>query len=140
MATVIRMARGGAKKRPYYRIVVADSRAPRDGRYIEKIGTHNPMLAKDDENRFVIDTDRLKHWTDQGAKTSDRILRLLETAGLVEGKKVRNNPNKGKPGQNALNRLEEQKEKAEAAAAAAAEAAAAPAPVEEAPAEAAAEE
>ena len=139
MATVIRMARGGAKKRPYYRIVVADSRAPRDGKYIEKIGTHNPMLAKDDESRFIIDADRLKHWMSQGAKPSDRILRMLEKAGLVEGKKERNNPNKGKPGQNALNRIEEQKEKAAAAKEAAAEAAAtpAPAPVEEAPAEAA---
>lgn len=147
MATVIRMARGGAKKRPYYRIVVADSRAPRDGKYIEKIGTHNPMLEKDDANRFIIDADRLKHWTDQGAKPSDRILRLLEKAGMVEGKKVRNNPNKGKPGQNALNRIEERAEKAAAAAEAAAEAAAAPAPeapaeeaVPEAPAEEAAKE
>lgn len=150
MATVIRMARAGAKKRPYYRIVVADSRSPRDGRYIEKIGTHNPMLAKDDENRIIIDLERLKHWMSLGAKPSDRILRFLEAMGVVEGKKTRNNPNKGKPGQKALDRIEERADKAtaaaeaataaaEAAATAAAEAAAAPAPVEEAPVEAPAE-
>ena len=153
MATVIRMARAGAKKRPYYRIVVADSRMPRDGRYIEKIGTHNPMLAKDDENRIIIDLERLKHWMDQGAKPSDRILRFLEAMGVVKGKKTRSNPNKGKPGQKALDRIEERADKvtaaaeaaeaakvaaaeaAEAAKVAAAEAAAAPAPAEEAPAE-----
>jgi len=137
MATVIRMARAGAKKRPYYRIVVADSRSPRDGRYIEKIGTHNPMLAKDDENRLVLDVDRVKHWLAEGAQPSDRILRFLENAGLVEGKKVRNNPSKGKPGQKAMDRVEERAEKATAAAEAAAAAAAAPA--EEAPAAEAAE-
>ncbi len=170
MATVIRMARAGAKKRPYYRIVVADSRAPRDGRYIEKIGTHNPMLAKDDANRIVLDVDRVKHWLDQGAQPSDRIVRFLAAAGIVEDKKVRNNLIKGKPGQKALDRIEERADKeaaaveaaaaavvaaAEAAAAAvtaAAEAAAAPAPepveevvaveapAEEAPAEAEAKE
>lgn len=71
MALALRMARGGAKKRPYYRIVVADSRMPRDGRYIEKVGTYNPMLAKDDENRVLLQEDRIKHWMGQGAKPSD---------------------------------------------------------------------
>lgn len=137
MALALRMARGGAKKRPYYRIVVADSRMPRDGRYIEKVGTYNPMLAKDDENRVQLQEDRIKHWMGQGAKPSDRVSRFLEAAGILEAKK-RNNPNKAKPGAKALERIEEKKEKEEAAKAAAAEAEAAPA--EEAEAEAPAEE
>ena len=128
MAIAIRLARGGAKKRPYYRIVVADSRAPRDGRYIEKIGIYNPMLAKDDENRVKFDEERIKHWLGQGAKPSDRIARFLEAAGLIE-KKTRSNPNKGKPGQKAVERAEEKRQKAEEAATAAAEA---DAPAEEA--------
>ena len=136
MALAIRLARGGAKKRPYYRIVVADSRMPRDGRFIEKVGTYNPMLAKDDENRVKIDMDRVKEWMGKGAKPSDRVSRFLEAAGELE-KKARNNPEKAKPGAKALERIEEKKEKEEAAKAAAAEAAAAPA--EEASEEAAAE-
>ncbi len=122
MALAIRLARGGAKKRPYYRIVVADSRMPRDGRFIEKVGAYNPMLSKDDENRVILLEDRIKEWMGKGAQPSDRVRRFLETAGVVADKRVRNNPTKGKPGQNALNRIEERKEKAEAAAAAAAEA------------------
>lgn len=122
MALALRMARGGAKKRPYYRIVVADSRMPRDGRYIEKVGTYNPMLAKDDENRVNLQEDRIKHWIGQGAKPSDRVSRFLEAAGMMEAKK-RNNPNKGKPGQKALDLIEEKKDKAEAAKEAAKEAA-----------------
>ncbi len=122
MALALRMARGGAKKRPYYRIVVADSRMPRDGRYIEKVGTYNPMLAKDDENRVNLQEDRIKHWISQGARPSDRVSRFLEAAGMMEAKK-RNNPNKGKPGQKALDLIEEKKDKAEAAAEAAKEAA-----------------
>ena len=121
---------------------MADSRAPRDGRFIEKIGTYNPMLAKDDENRVKFDADRVKHWLGEGARPSDRVSRFLEAAGIVE-KTTRNNPNKAKPGQKALEREEERKEKAEAAAEAAREAeeaakAAAAAPAEE-PAEEAAE-
>ena len=123
MALAIRLARGGAKKRPYYRIVVADSRMPRDGRFIEKVGAYNPMLAKDDENRVILIEDRIKEWMGKGAKPSDRVLRFLENAGIVADKRTRNNPNKAKPGQKALERIEERKEKAEAAAAAAAEAA-----------------
>ncbi len=126
MAVAIRLARGGAKKRPYYRIVVADTRARRDGQFIEKVGTYNPMLAKDDENRVRLVEDRIKHWIGQGAKPSDRVARFLEAAGMLDAK-TRNNPNKGKPGQKAQEREEERREKAEAAAAAAAEAAAAPA-------------
>ncbi|MFC4349389.1 30S ribosomal protein S16 [Kordiimonas lipolytica] len=144
MALAIRLARGGAKKRPYYRIVVADSRSARDGKFIEKVGTYNPMLAKDDENRVNIDMDRVKEWMGKGAKPSDRVARFLEAAGVLE-KKVRNNPNKAKPGQKALDLIEEKKAKAEAAAEAAKEAeeaakAAAEAPAEEAPAEEAAAE
>ncbi len=140
MALKIRLARGGAKKRPYYSIVVADSRSPRDGRFIEKIGAYNPMLPKDDENRIKFDADRAKHWLSVGAKPTDRVARFLAGSGLVEWK-AGNNPNKGKPRQNALDRLEAKREKEEAATAATEEAttdeAAAPAEdaVEDAPAE-----
>jgi len=121
MALAIRLARGGAKKRPYYRIVVADSRMPRDGRYIEKVGSYNPMLNKDDEKRVILIEERIKHWIGEGARPSDRVSRFLEAAGVAE-KKTRNNPNKAKPGKKALELIEEKKEKAEAAAAAEAEA------------------
>ncbi len=136
MAVKIRLARGGAKKRPYYRIVVADVRAPRDGRYIEKVGTHNPLLPKDHEDRVRLVEDRIKYWLDQGAQPTDRVARFLDAAGLMK-REVRNNPNKAKAGAKALERLEEKKAKVEAAAEAAKEAAAAPA--EEASAEEAAE-
>ena len=126
MALAMRLSRGGRKKRPFYRIVVADKRMPRDGRYIERLGTYNPLLAKDDENRVNLNEDRIKHWLGEGAKPTDRVARFLETAGILEAKK-RSNPNKGKPGQKALEREEERKEKAAAAAEAAAEAEAAPA-------------
>ena len=146
MAVSIRLSRGGSKKRPYYRIVVADARSPRDGNFIEKIGTYNPLLAKDDAKRVTLDTDRAKHWLGVGAQPTDRVARFLDAAGLRE-RAARNNPNKGKPGEKALERLEEQAKKAEEAAEAAAAAAAAPEPeaVEEvaaevAPAEVAAEE
>ena len=124
MATSIRLARGGAKKRPYYRIVVADSRAPRDGRFIEKVGTYNPMLPKDSEERVKFDAERVKHWLDNGARPSDRIARFLEAAGLL-ATKTRSNPQKAEPGAKALERVEERKAKAEAAAEAAKEAEAA---------------
>lgn len=135
MAVAIRMSRGGSKKRPYYKIVVADVRAPRDGKFIERIGSYNPLLAKDDEKRVVLDAERAKHWLDNGAKPSDRVSRFLDAAGLLK-REARNNPNKGKPGEKATERLEEKAEKAAAAEEAAKEAAAAPA--EEAPAEEAA--
>ncbi|MEC8577990.1 MAG: 30S ribosomal protein S16 [Pseudomonadota bacterium] len=140
MALKIRMSRGGAKKRPFYRIVVADSRMPRDGRYIEKLGTYNPLLPKDHDDRLTLDLERAKHWISQGAKPSDRIARFLDDAGLWK-REARNNPQKGKPGAKALERLEaaeEAKRAAEEEAAAAAPADEAPveeAPADEAPAE-----
>ena len=130
MALKIRMSRGGAKKRPFYRIVVADSRMPRDGRYIEKLGTYNPLLPKDHDDRLTLDLERAKHWISQGAKPSDRIARFLDDAGLWN-REARNNPQKGKPGAKALERLEA----AEEAKRAAEEAPAEEAPSEEAPAE-----
>jgi len=130
MAVSIRLSRGGAKKRPYYRIVVADSRAPRDGSFIEKIGTYNPLLSKDDANRVVLDADRAKHWLSVGAQPSDRVARFFDAAGVKE-RAARNNPNKAVPGEKAKERAEERAAKA----AEAAEAAAAPAPVVEEPAQ-----
>ena len=94
MALAIRLTRGGAKKRPYYRIVVADSRAPRDGRFIEKVGTYNPLLAKDLPERVKLDAERIQHWLGVGAQPSDRVLRFLDAAGIRE-RAARNNPNKG---------------------------------------------
>lgn len=132
MSVAMRMARGGSKKRPYYKIVIADIRAPRDGKFIERIGSYNPLLAKDDEKRVVLDVDRAKHWLSVGAQPSDRVARFLDAAGLLK-REARNNPNKAKPGEKATERLEEKAEKAAAAAEAAKEAAATPA--EEAPAE-----
>ena len=126
MALSIRLARGGSKKRPYYRIVVADARSPRDGRFIEKIGNYNPLLAKDAENRVVLDTDRARHWLSVGAQPTDRVARFLDQAGLRE-RAARSNPNKGKPGEKATERAEERAEKLKAAQEAAAEADAAPA-------------
>ncbi|WP_108810118.1 30S ribosomal protein S16 [Sphingorhabdus sp. Alg231-15] len=137
MSVAMRMARGGSKKRPYYKIVIADIRAPRDGKFIERIGSYNPLLAKDDEKRVVLDVDRAKHWLSVGAQPSDRVSRFLDAAGLMK-REARNNPNKAKPGEKATERAEEKAEKAAAAEEAAKEAAAAPA--EEAPAEEAAAE
>ena len=137
MATRIRLARGGSKKRPFYRIVAADARAPRDGRFIEKLGTYNPLLPKDNDARITLDQDRIKAWLDKGALPTDRVARFLDEAGLMK-RDARNNPNKAKPGKKAQERLEEKRMKEEEAAAAAAEAEAAPA--EEAPAEEAAAE
>jgi small subunit ribosomal protein S16 len=136
MAMKIRLARGGTKKRPFYRIVATDSRMPRDGRFLEKLGIYNPLLAKDNEDRIKMDLDRIKHWLDQGAQPTDRVARFLEAAGLLE-KKTRSNPNKAVPGKKATERAAEK----DAKAAAAAEAAAAPAEApEEAPAEAPADD
>lgn len=156
MAVSIRLSRGGSKKRPYYRIVVADARSPRDGNFIEKIGTYNPLLAKDDEKRVTLNAERAKHWLSVGAQPTDRVHRFLDKAGVLE-RTARNNPTKGKPGEKALERIEENEKKAAAAVeaeaaakvaaaeaaeaekAAAAEAAAAPAPEPEVVAEAAPE-
>lgn len=140
MATSIRLSRGGSKKRPYYRIVVADVRSPRDGKFIEKIGTYNPLLGKDDEKRVVLDSDRAKHWLSVGAQPTDRVARFLDAAGVRE-RAARNNPNKAKPGEKATERAEERAEKLKAAEEAEAEAkAAAAAPKEEPAAEEAAAE
>ena len=127
MALSIRLSRGGSKKRPYYRIVVADARSPRDGKYLEKIGTYNPLLAKDSEQRIQLDADRAKHWLGVGAQPTDRVARFLDAAGVKE-RAARSNPNKGKPGEKATERAEERAEKLKAAAEEAAEAKAAPAP------------
>ena len=123
MAMKIRLARGGSKKRPFYRIVAADSRMPRDGRFIEKLGTYNPLLPKDSEERVKMNMERIQYWLDQGAQPTDRIARMLEAAGAKE-KAERNNPKKGTPGKKAQERAEEKAVKAAEAAAPAEEAAA----------------
>ena len=97
MSMKIRLARGGSKKRPHYSIVATDSRMPRDGRFLEKLGTYDPMLAKDNENRVKMDLDRVKHWLGLGAQPTDRVARMLEAAGAVP-KKVRSNPKSAVPG------------------------------------------
>ena len=128
MALKIRLARGGAKKRPFYSIVVADSRSARDGRFIEKIGTYNPLLAKTDENRVKYDAERAQYWLSKGAKATDRVARFFSVNGLVKWEHG-NNPNKGEPGAAAKERVAKRAER-EAAAKAPAEA-----PAEEAAAE-----
>jgi small subunit ribosomal protein S16 len=132
MALKIRLARGGSKKRPFYSIVVADARAPRDGRFIEKIGTYDPRLPKDSGNRVQVSAEKAAEWIRKGAQPTDRVARFLSQIE-VDGKPIvawthGNNPNKGEPGKKAQERAKEREEKAAAAAAAAAE------PVEEAPA------
>lgn len=134
MAVKIRLARGGSKKRPFYRIVAADSRAPRDGRFMEKLGVYNPLLPKDDENRIKMDVERVMELIGKGAKPTDRIQRFLEAAGHME-KTTRSNPQKAQPGKKAQERAAERAEKAEAAKAAAAAPKADEAPAEEAAAE-----
>jgi len=135
MALKIRLARAGAKKRPYYRIVVADSRSPRDGRYIERLGTYDPLLPKGSPQRVKLIEDRVKHWLGHGAEPTDRVLRFLDAAGIRK-REARSNPQKGQPGKKRLEREEAKRAAAEEKAKAAAEAAAAPA-AEEPPAEAA---
>lgn len=115
MATKIRLARGGSKKRPFYAIVVSDSRMPRDGRFLEKIGTYNPLLPKDSEDRVKLDVARAQEWIAKGAQPTDRVQRFLEAAGVV-AKTERNNPNKAKPGKKAQERAKARAEKAAAAA------------------------
>ncbi|RYG02784.1 MAG: 30S ribosomal protein S16 [Caulobacteraceae bacterium] len=134
----IRLARGGAKKRPYYSIVIADSHSPRDGRFIEKVGSYNPMLKKEDPTRVTLKIERIQEWIGKGAQPTDRVARFLAQAGLVKWEHG-NNPQKAVPGQKAKERAEERAQRETDRAAAAAEAAAQPAPepepvVEEAPA------
>ncbi len=136
MAVKIRLARGGAKKRPFYHIVAADVRAPRDGRYIEKLGFYNPMVAKDAQDRLRIDEERIKYWVSQGAQMTDRVARMLSEVGLAEKPAIPSQTKQHLPKAKAQERAAEKEEKARAAAEAAAEAAAAPAeeaPIEEAP-------
>jgi small subunit ribosomal protein S16 len=121
MSLRIRLSRAGAKKRPFYRIVVADSRSPRDGRYIEKIGIYNPLLPRDSAERVNLDTERAKHWLSHGALPTDRVLRFFDAVGLMK-REARSNPEKGKPGKKRLEREEAKKAAAEEKAKAAAEA------------------
>jgi small subunit ribosomal protein S16 len=145
MTVKIRLARGGTKKRPYYRVVVADERAPRDGRFIEKVGTYNPLLPGDSADRVTLKLERIEHWLSKGAKPTDRVLRFLDQAGVMK-REARLNPEKAKPGKKAEERAEERRKREEEAKAAAEQAAAAPAeeapaePAEETPAEPAVEE
>jgi small subunit ribosomal protein S16 len=115
MAMKIRLARGGSKKRPHYSIVAADSRMPRDGRFLEKLGTYNPLLPKDSEDRVKMDMERVQHWMSKGAQPTDRVSRMLEAAGVIE-KKERNNPKKAQPGKKAQERAAERAEREQAAA------------------------
>lgn len=113
MSLKIRLARGGAKKRPFYRVVVADSRMPRDGRFIEKLGTYNPLLAKDSEDRVKMDVERIQYWLSHGAQPTDRVARFLEAAGVKE-KAERKNMKKAEPGKKAKARADERAKKAAA--------------------------
>lgn len=153
MALAIRMARGGRKGRPFYKIIVADKRMARDGRFIEKLGTYDPLLSSDNDRRIVLNAERIQYWLLQGAQPSDRVARFLGQAGIAEAPKYNETPKKSAPGAKALERVKEREEKAREAEEAAKAAAAAPAeeaateeaPVEEAateeaPAEEAAEE
>ena len=137
MSVSMRLSRGGSKKRPYYKVVVSNSRAPRDGKYLEQVGTYNPLLAKDDANRVRLTEDRVRYWLGVGAQPTDRVARLLDKAGVKE-RAATVNPKKGEPGQKAKDRAEDKATKAAEAAEAAAAAAAAPV-VEEVVEEAAAE-
>ncbi|CAN7481141.1 30S ribosomal protein S16 [Phenylobacterium sp. LjRoot225] len=128
----IRLARGGAKKRPYYSIVVADSHSPRDGRFIEKVGSYNPLLKKDDPNRVVLKVERIQEWIGKGAQPTDRVARELSKQGLAQWQ-ASNNPKKGEPGAKAKERAGERAQREADRAAALAEAAAAPPPVVEEP-------
>ena len=143
MSVAIRLSRGGSKKRPYYKVVVSNSRAPRDGKYLEQLGTYNPLLAKDDVARVRLIEDRVRYWLGVGAQPTDRVARMLDKAGIKE-RAATNNPQKAEPGQKAKDRVEDRAKKATEAAETAAAAAAAPVVehvVEEAPvAEATAEE
>ena len=156
MALKIRLSRGGSKKRPFYRIVVAEASAPRDGRYVERVGHYNPMVAKDNDQRLVVNAERITHWLGLGAQPTERVQKLLSTLSLTPAVEMRDQPKKSAPGKKRAEREAEEAAaaeaaaaeaaeaaaaaEAEAAAAAEAEAAAAQAPAEEAPAEEAAGE
>ena len=140
MSVRIRLSRGGSKKRPFYKVVAADQRAPRDGRFIERLGSYNPMLPKDHADRFIVDEERVKYWLSKGAQPTERLEKLLSTLGLVAAPALREQPKKSALKAKALERIKEKEEKAKAAAEAEAQAkaeaeAAAAAPAEEASAE-----
>ena len=132
MALKIRLARGGAKKRPFYRIVIAEASAPRDGRYVERVGTYNPMVPKDHDQRLTLKNERIAYWLGQGAQPTERVQKMLASAGLMAAPEIREQPKKSAPGKK---RTEREEAAAEAEAAAAAEAPAEEAPAEDAPAE-----
>jgi len=136
MSVSLRLSRGGSKKRPYYKIIAAHSRSPRDGKFLEQVGTYNPLLAKDDENRVRLVEDRVRYWLGVGAQPTDRVARMLDKAGIKE-RAPTNNPQAAEPGKKAKERAEDKAKKAAEAAEAAAEAAA---PAEEPAAEAPATE
>ena len=129
MSVSLRLSRGGSKKRPYYRMVVSNSRSPRDGKYLEQVGTYNPLLAKDDADRVRLTEDRVRYWLGVGAQPTDRVARILDKAGIKE-RAATNNPQKAEPGKKAKDRAEDKANKAAEAEEAKAAAAAAP-PVEE---------
>ena len=135
MALKIRLARGGAKKRPFYRIVIAEASAPRDGRYVERVGTYNPMVPKEHDQRLTLNGERITYWMGQGAQPTERVQKMLATAGLAEAPVIREQPKKSAPGKK---RAEREAEAAEAAAAEAAAAEDAAATEDAAPAEEAA--
>ncbi len=116
MAMKIRLARGGSKKRPHYAVVAAESRSARDGRFLEKLGTYDPLLPKDDASRVKLDLERIQYWLGQGAQATDRVARMLEAAGVLP-KSARDNPKSGLPGKAALERVKARDAKAAAAAA-----------------------
>ncbi len=127
MAVRIRLSRGGSKKRPFYRIVAADQRAPRDGRYIEKLGTYNPLLPREHAERLVVDQDKVKSWLSKGAQPTERLQKLFANLGLCAAPKINAQPKKSAPKAKAQERMKEKAEKAAAAAEAAKAAEAAPA-------------
>ncbi len=125
MSVAIRLSRGGSKKRPYYKVVVSNSRAPRDGKYLEQVGTYNPLLAKDDAARVRLIEDRVRYWIGVGAQPTDRVARMLDKAGIKE-RAATNNPSQGEPGKKAKERAEDKAKKVSEAEEAAAAASAAP--------------
>ena len=139
MSVRIRLSRGGSKKHPFYRVVAADQRAPRDGRFIERLGSYNPLLPQDHQDRLVLDVEKVKAWLAKGAQPTERLQKLFANLGLCEAKKLAEQPKKSAPKAKALERIKEKEEKARAAAEAAAQAAAEAAAAAEAPAEESAE-
>ena len=120
MTVRIRLSRGGSKKHPFYRVVAADQRAPRDGRFIEKLGSYNPLLPKDHQERLVLDVEKVKSWISKGAQPTERLQKLFANLGICEAPALRNQPKKSAPKAKAMERMKEKEEKAKAAAEAAA--------------------